>query len=402
MISQESIKYSLRNLSHRKFRSFLTIFSIFLGITTIFVFISFGLGLLNYIDEFTSSSSADKITVITEGTGAPGLDDTFTLTDKDIRAIEKTSGVFEATGLLSKPAEIEYKNVKKFVFLNGYEPNKPLVLEIGNVGAYKGRLLREGDKGKVLLGYNYQIPDRIFPEALDINDQVKVQGQNAKIVGFIDEIGNPTDDSAIYVTIDYARELYPNATQGFTWAIARADINDLDGVVIDVEKAVRKSRNLEEGEEDFFVASFQDLLESYSSILNIIFGFIILIALISILVSTTNTANTMVTSVLERIKEIGVIKSIGARNSEVFYIFLFESGFLGFLAGVIGVSVGFLITFTAGTILDNLGWGFLSPAYSFSLFAGLILFSTLTGAISGAWPAYQASLTKPVDALRYE
>ena len=184
--------------------------------------------------------------------------------------------------------------------------------------------------------------------------------------------------------------------------IARVDTSDINQIVENVEKSLRKERNLEEGKEDFFVQSFQEMLETYATALNIVIYFVILIALVSVVVSAINTANTMVTSVLERVKEIGVIKSIGARNSEVFYIFLFESGFLGFVGGVIGVTLGFILTSITGAFLNSLGWSFLSPAYSWSLFAGCILFATLTGAISGALPAYRASKIRPVDALRYE
>ncbi len=127
-----------------------------------------------------------------------------------------------------------------------------------------------------------------------------------------------------------------------------------------------------------------------------------LIAFISVIVSAVNTANTMITSVLERFKEIGVLKSIGARNSEIFKIFLFESGFLGFVAGVIGVTLGWLATDLGAGILDNLGYGFLSPHYSWVLFVGLIAFATFTGAISGMIPAWRASKINAVDALRYE
>ena len=110
----------------------------------------------------------------------------------------------------------------------------------------------------------------------------------------------------------------------------------------------------------------------------------------------------MITSVLERYKEIGVLKAIGARNSEIFGIFLFESAFLGFIAGVLGVIFGAGISYGAGILLDSLGFGFLQPNLSIELFGGLILFSMLTGAISGAIPAWNASKINTVDALRYE
>jgi putative ABC transport system permease protein len=110
----------------------------------------------------------------------------------------------------------------------------------------------------------------------------------------------------------------------------------------------------------------------------------------------------MITSVLERVKEIGVMKSIGATNSEIFGIFLFESSFLGFIAGSLGVLFGFLLTQVAKVILIQVGYSLLQPFYSFWLFAACIGFAVLTGAVSGVFPAVNASKTNPVDALRYE
>jgi len=127
-----------------------------------------------------------------------------------------------------------------------------------------------------------------------------------------------------------------------------------------------------------------------------------LIALISVAVSAVNTANTMITSVLERIKEIGVIKSIGARNSDVFGIFLFESSFLGLVAGIVGVLLGWGLSLGGGFALDYYGYGFLQPAFPWWLFAVCIGFAMVTGAVSGVWPAVNASKINPVDALRYE
>lgn len=401
MIKKEIILYSLRNIKQRKSRSILTIFSIFIGITAIFIFISFGLGLYQYVDSFATSTSADKLSIMPKGAGAGGLDPTFALTKDDLREVERTPGVYDATGLYSNAGEVEQKSAKKYVFFYSYDPEKPLVLELFNSKIYEGRELKKGDIGKAVVGYNYRIPDKIFPEAYQVGDTITVNGEDMRIVGFMESLGNPQDDSTIYVINDYYEDLHPNAT-GYGWIIARIDTSDIPGVIERVEKKLRESRNLEEGKEDFFVQSFEDMLESFTSALNIIIAFIILIALISVVVSAVNTANTMVTSVIERVKEIGVIKSIGARNSDIFIIFVFESAFLGFLAGTIGVIIGFLIVLAAGALLTSLGWGFLQPAYPWYLFVGAIIFATLTGAISGALPAKQASKIRPVDALRYE
>jgi len=402
IFSKESMIYSLRNLGHNKSRSFFTILSIFVGIATIFVFISFGLGLVTYAEELKTDSTVNKLNIQPKGVGPPGLDDTFALTKDDVEAVDKTSGVFEASGVYFKPAEIKKDDALRFVWVISYDPKKPLVIDLFEIDLNKGRALRPGDSGKVVLGYNYLFEDKIFERGIELNDKVEIQGEDFRVVGFYEPIGNPQDDSNIYMVDEDFVELYGDDVKGFNWIIAEVDVEELKEVTEKVERAVRKSRDLEEGKEDFFVQSFQDLLEQFNTVLLFISVFVVAIALVSVLVSAVNTANTMVTSTLERVKEIGVIKSIGAKNSEVFKIFLFESGFLGFVAGVVGVGLGFLITYIAARALENLGFGFLSPSYSVFLFIGLILFATLTGAISGAWPAWQASKIKPVEALRYE
>ncbi len=402
VISKESVKYSLNNIKKSKARSVLTILSIFVGIATIFIFVSFGWGLYDYIDEFTSSSSADKLMIMPKGGLIPGLDTTFKLLDDDVEAIKKTAGVYEATGVHMGVAEVIQGDSKKYVFVASYDPDLPMIMELSDVEVVEGRALRDGDSGKVTLGYNYMIKNKIFPKAYSLNSKINVQGQDLRVVGFYEKIGNPQDDSNIYVTNDFVSELYPDKIISYGMIIARADKDNVDEVGERVEKKLGQFRDLDEGKEDFTVESYAGLLESYMIVLDIIVGFIILIALISVLVSAVNTANTMITSVLERFKEIGVLKSIGARNSEIFKIFLFESGFLGFVAGVIGVLAGWGMTIFAANALDSFGYGFLSPHYSWVLFSGLVLFATLTGAISGMIPAWRASKINAVDALRYE
>jgi len=382
----ESIKYSLRNLRHRKFRSFLTVFSILIGITTIFIFVSFGYGLYNYIGEMTTGSSVDKIIIQSKIGG--GLDETFALTDEDISAINNVPGVLDVSGAYFKSAEISFHKEKKYALLFAYDPKKPLVMETFNINLAEGRELQSGDKFSVVLGSNYQI------------DEVEIQGVDFKVVGFYEPVGNPSDDSQIYITDSAISEIYENYSYG--WIVARVDISNLDNIMNNVEKELRKERGLEEGKEDFYVQTFEDLIESYSGALKYVIAFIILIALISVLVSAINTANTMITSVLERYQEIGILKAVGARNSEILKIFLFESSFLGFVAGVLGVLFGFILTSIAKSIINSFGWSFLSPYYSWGLFLGCIAFATITGAISGVIPAIRASKINPIESLRYE
>jgi putative ABC transport system permease protein len=369
-----------------------------MGIATIFIFVSFGMGLYNYIEEISTGSSVNKIMIQPQGTGL--TDSTFSFTEDEVNAVKSASGVYDATGVYFKVVEVKKDKKVAYTYLIGYDPNNPLLMELFDIDIYKGRNLKDGDSG-IVVGYNFLIPDKIFSKPYSLNQNIEVNGQEFKIIGFYDSIGSPQDDAQVYVTNDVIKEMFGDDVR-YNWIVAEGDTSRIDEAVENINRALRKERNLEKGEEDFFAQTYNDMMEMYMVVLDIVIGFVIIIALISVLVSSINTANTMITSVLERTKEIGIIKSIGGTNSEIFGIFLFESAFLGFIAGSIGVLLGLIFTFIAGEIIDFLGYGFLAPYYSFNLFAGCILFAVLTGAVSGVIPAVKASKTNPVKTLRYE
>ena len=405
-MNTDIIKYSVKNLYKRKSRSTLTILSIFIGIATIFIFISFGLGLYNYVNTLAGESGADKFIVMVKGAAAPGLDNTFKLEDKDLDTVKKTKGVKEVAGFYISAFQIESENELKYVYGMAYSATPQvtrLLMEVGQMKLDKGRDLKESDSRKVVLGYNYQLPNKIFEKPLSLGNKIIVNGQKFEIIGFFKAVGNPQDDSNVYMTKNDIKELFPNKTLSYAEFIGRVSNKDtIHAVVDDVKKNLRKERGQEEGKEDFFVQTFDDLIKQFQTALNVVIGFVFLIALISVIVSAVNTANTMVTSVLERTKEIGAMKAIGARNSTIRNIFLLESSILGFVAGVLGVILGAALSSLAGLALKTLGWGFLSPQFSWQLFAALVLFATVVGTLSGLTTAIQASLQNPVDSLRYE
>jgi putative ABC transport system permease protein len=124
------------------------------------------------------------------------------------------------------------------------------------------------------------------------------------------------------------------------------------------------------------------------------------IAAVSLLVGAVGIANTMFTSVLEKTKEIGTMKAIGAKNKDILMIFLFNSGMVGLVGGILGVMLGAVVssglqTMMGGDMVSGTGLSFTL------MFEGLLLAVSI-GVISGVVPAYRASKLKPVDALRYE
>ncbi|MBT5402427.1 MAG: FtsX-like permease family protein, partial [Crocinitomicaceae bacterium] len=113
-------------------------------------------------------------------------------------------------------------------------------------------------------------------------------------------------------------------------------------------------------------------------------------------------SNTMYTSILERTKEIGIMKSIGAKNSQILYLFLFESGLLGLTGGFLGMVIGIGSAMGLASIANNImGEGTIKLTISFTLVFLTLLFSFLIGIISGIIPAIRASKLKPIDALRH-
>jgi putative ABC transport system permease protein len=111
----------------------------------------------------------------------------------------------------------------------------------------------------------------------------------------------------------------------------------------------------------------------------------------------------MYTSVLERTKEIGIMKAIGAQNRDIFLIFLIESGLLGLVGGVIGVLIGVGIGKSVEYVATvQLGTPFLQAVFGLPLIIGALSFSFIIGAASGVFPAMRAAKLKPTDALRYE
>lgn len=395
---------AFENLKDRKLRSFLSILSILIGITAIFALASFGLGLTNYVNTLAEEAGTDKFYIQAKGVGAPGTDDTFFLTREDVDFVEKMKDVKTVAEMYAKAGEIESRDQKRYGYVIGMDPSKQeFVDEVFTAKVEVGRALKEGEMTKIVLGYNYQLNQKIFKKGLRVGDKVDVNSVQFEIVGFYESIGNPQDDSNIYLTPEAFEKMHPTKKDKFAFVMAGAEKNvDMSKLSDRITEKLRKFKDQEKGKEDFFVMTFQDALETFGSVLVIINGTLMLIALLSILVATVNIMNTMYTAVIERTKEIGVMKAVGARNSDIMFIFMFESGLLGMIGGILGVILGYFISSAGGKIAANAGYSLLSPIFPLYLILGCIIFGFFAGAVAGIFPSLQAARMKPVDALRYE
>jgi len=400
----DEIKYSLESLKERKLRSSLSILSILIGITAIFAIVSFGLGVQSYIDSIAEEAGVDKIFIQARSTGAPGTDPNFFLTGEDIDFVEKINGVDDIAGMYMSVSDIKSRDETRYSFLIAFNPEDiDFILEVFTADVIDGRNLKEGDSRKIVLGYNYGVDDKIFSKGLEVGDKVEIKGEEFKVIGFYEEIGNPGDDSQMYVTSDVFEELYPERENKYGYImLSSAPGVDPSSLADKVEDKLRKFKGQEEGKEDFYVQTFEDALETFSNIIGVLNGILIIIALVSLIIATVNIMNTMYTAVLERTKEIGIMKSIGARNSSIMRIFLFESGVLGFVGGLIGVIFGYIAASIGGRIAAEGGFAALQPIFPWYLILGSLLFSTFVGVFAGYLPAKRASELRPVESLRYE
>jgi putative ABC transport system permease protein len=290
------------------------------------------------------------------------------------------------------------------VFIVGIDMEEiDFVLEAFTVDIMKGRQLKKGETTKVTLGHNYQFPDKIFKKPIKLGDKIEINGNKVEVVGFYEEVGNPQDDSNVYFTYAGFEAIFPDNKDQFGYVMLSADKTiDPEKLADKIKEKLRKFKDEDEGKETFFVQTFADILETFGLIINILNGVLFLIALISVLVASVNIMNTMYTAVLERTKEIGIMKAVGAKNSSILSIFIIESGILGLLGGFIGVILGYIIAKLGGGAAAAAGYGLLQPIFPWFLTVGCLLFSFFVGAFSGLMPARAASKLKPVDALRYE
>jgi putative ABC transport system permease protein len=403
-MNRTEIDYALKNLMHRKLRSSLTVLSIMIGVMAVFALISFGYGIQNYVGQLAQESGGDKLILFPRGGSSPGLDKNFFISKEEINVISKVNGVSEIGSFYINVGAILFDKQTKYNYLAGFDPKKQkLVEEAMTIKIFKGRVLKAGDVNKVVLGYNYLLPDKIFKKPVKLNDKVSINNQIFEVVGFYDEVGNPNDDANIYLTNSEMESLFPGTKDKYAELIIRSQPDADPGVVADrIRTRLRKYLGQKEGQETFFVQTFADVIKTFGTVIDVINGVLVLIAFISLIVASVNIMNTMYTAVIERTKEIGIMKAIGAKNSDIMTVFVFESGFLGLIGGALGVLLGFLIASLGGAIAAASGYSTLKPMFPLSLIVGSLVFSFLLGIISGALPARQAAKLKPVDALRYE
>jgi putative ABC transport system permease protein len=404
---KDYLKIALNTLKEKRTRSILTLLGIFIAILTIFVLISLSLGLNDFVNEQFEMLGSDKFFIQPKGqSGAPGTAGAVELTTDDAIVIEKVRGVGKISYAAIGNAKIEFKDKTRYYLSIGIPLDNQdymnLFFESANLGMDEGRMLRKGDKKKIMIGYNYKYKN-LFDKSVKTGDKLKVNNIEFEVIGVVEQVGNPGDDQQIYISYEDFQEVYGSGKR-VDLIYAQIKLGEDIKLVADrAERALMKFRDVDEKTIDFTISTPEELLATFGTILNILTAFLVGIGSISLVVGGIGIANTMYTSVLERKKEIGTMKAIGAKNSDILLIFVIEAGILGLLGGGLGLIFGIIIAksieyISAVYIGSNIIRASLNPI----LIIGSLLFAFLIGIISGFAPSYQASKLKPVDTLRYE
>ena len=397
---------AFNNLKRRKLRSWLTMIGIFIGVAAVVALISLGQGLQNAIEEQFENLGKDKLIISPKTLGPPGssTSDSLILKTKDLEFIESINGVEWAIGYLVKTGQVKFKDEAGIGFeIGGYPEDLKLNEEMQSLEIIDGRSLKKGDKFKVVVGYDHSVDEKTWKRGIEVGGTIEIEGYDFKVVGIYSKVGNPYDDGSIYMPKETLKEILEIEDEESQILAKTATGFDPIKVAETIERKLRKSRGEKEGQETFTVQTSEQLLESFSNIFGIVQAVLVGIAAISLLVGGIGIMNTMYTSVLERTKEIGTMKAVGAKNSDILFIFLFESGLLGLVGGAIGIGIGIGLGKGAEYIASTaLGTDLLQAAFPWYLIVGALLFSFLAGTLSGILPAMQAAKLKPANALRYE
>ena len=390
-------RMSLDSLSERKFRFALNLIGILIGCTPVTGLVSITQGLSNDINTQLEVFGPQNIMVIPgqiqQGRGIVGS----TLNWRDLEIISKIDEVNVATPIIAnKFVSFSIRGrsfmVEMFGVTNEYfEINKNSEVE-------DGRQLLRTDTSAVVIGANIAQPLDEEEPILGVGDRLKVKAKvdglekelALRVVGVYGRTGGSFGadlDNSLGIPLRTAQQFWEVGGE-FDYFMVQAESLE---VVSDVAERIEDKMG-----ESVTVISFESAQELVGDVLGTIEAVLGGIAAISLVVAGVGIINTMTVSVMERTREIGVLKAIGAKSRDVLFMFISEAIVTGLVGGATGALFGVLLAQVVGNYIN------LAPDPSLSLMVFVVGFAVATSVISGLYPAWRAAGLHPVEALRYE
>jgi putative ABC transport system permease protein len=409
----EIFRLSLSHVKKSKMRSWLTIIGLVIGVAAVVAIISIGQGMQESVQANLGSLGADLITVtpgFSRATGGGFGGGRFSsgtginLTDKDLNVIKQVPGVLYSNGMVSGRSNMIIGTDNTPVSISGVDTSVWRSMITTQLEA--GRYLQPGDSNAVVIGYS--LAHDTFLQHITLNRPVTIGGKTFKVVGiFALSGGFGGSDNAVYMPADHARDVITENISRNTFTSIMIKVSDqslVDKITEDIVLKLMASRHVNSRTRDFTVTAFASIQQQITSVVQTISLFLAAIAAVSLLVGAVGIANTMFMSVMERTRQIGLLKALGATDNEVMKLFLIESGLFGFVGGVLGIISGILISVIISAIgLRAIGpGGTMTAVVTPQLVIFALAFSVIVGVISGVVPARTAAKMNPVDALRFE
>jgi putative ABC transport system permease protein len=409
----EIFRMALDSLRAHKFRSFLTVLGIVIGVAVVIVIASLLTGVRQSIVSVVEEFGTNNIYAFHLSTGPQlGPRDASErqrkpLTAEDGEAIARFSPAVDMVApdlfVSWRDSTITYKGTT--YRRGGVEGVTANYADATNVSVRDGRFITEADdnnrRNVMVIGVN--VVDALFPgrEGDVVGTEVKLSGRPFEIVGILEKrknaiFGENDEDNAIYIPYRTARELSPRSE--WVMLVIKARSGQLAQALDQVEDVLRRRRGVKFNEaNNFDLGTADKMVQQFDSITAMIGLIAIAISSVGLLVGGIGVMNIMLVSVTERTQEIGVRKAIGARRRDIVRQFLYEAMTLTFLGGVIGVVFAVGISKIIALLLPAL------PAAIplWAVVTGLVV-SVFIGLVFGVWPARKASRLDPIECLRYE
>ncbi len=397
----------LASLSTRMFktnpmRTWLTILGMGVGTGAVVMLVGLGFGLQQIILEQIVFGE----TLLSLGVSSTGSR-TIQITDETITEIERMDNVLDAAPLGRFPALITYKGLTGNIFLQGAEP--PYIRYSG-ITASAGDVFTDEDAGDDTSVIISPAVLKLFA----IDDPEKMIGQTVSFRLLIPSKEIPDQVDEIVIDKQYRVKGITKEEGALNALIMLPELKRHVGVDIYDRAQVRvnDSANLdsvEKGliEKGFRVTALSKTVEQASKIFQGIQAVLAAFGGIALIVSAIGMFNTMTVTLLERTKEIGVMRMIGASPTDIKLLFVSESVLVGFLGGVSGIVMGVGIGVIINTFLNAVATHFGGQAvklFAFPLWFLMFImtFSAIVGYLTGIFPARRAALLNPLDAIRYE
>ncbi len=277
--------------------------------------------------------------------------------------------------------------------------------ELSKIYVEQGRYFTDDEdksRSKVVV-IGSELKEKLFGRSDAVEKTIKIGKHNFRVIGIMEEQGGSAffdmDNSAFMPVRTLQDRIMGVDHVQFIFAYLK-DTNLAEATASDITYIMRDQHDIADPKkDDFAVTTMEEAMGMLDAITGGITLLLMAVAGVSLLVGGVGIMNIMYVSVSERTYEIGLRKAVGATNKNILWQFLWEALFLTFCGGIIGVTLGEIISVITAQIASNFGFGW---GAHFSLF-GLILgvgFSLLIGLIFGIYPARQAAKLEPVDALR--